>query len=91
MVPYNRDIADQRRKYGDNMLRKGDEHMTAQRQYEAESQAKLDAARQRRQEEKERLEALEVCFIHFSSLTTVAQFPHGLYIPEYILSKLIAV
>lgn len=29
--------------------------------------------------------------LHFSSLTTVAQFPHGLYIPEYILSKLIAV
>jgi RNA polymerase-associated protein CTR9 len=60
LVPYSRDIADQRRKYGDNMLRKGDEHLTSQRQYESEAQAKLDTARRRRQEEKERQEALEV-------------------------------
>ena len=62
LVPYSRDIADQRRKYGDNMLRKGDEHLASQRQYESETQAKLDAARRRRQEEKERQEALEVFF-----------------------------
>jgi RNA polymerase-associated protein CTR9 len=60
MVPYNRDIADQRRKYGDNMLRKGDEHLAAQKQHEAEVQARLDAARRKRQEEKERLEEQEV-------------------------------
>ncbi|KAF8229067.1 RNA polymerase II-associated protein [Tricholoma matsutake] len=58
-VPYSCDIADQRRKYGDTMLRKGDEHLTSQRQYESEAQAKLDAARRRRQEEKEHQEALE--------------------------------
>ena len=60
MVPYSRDIADQRRKYGDNMLRKGDEHLEKQRQFEADTQAKLEEARRKRQEEKDRLEALEV-------------------------------
>jgi RNA polymerase-associated protein CTR9 len=69
MVPYSRDIADQRRKYGDNMLRKGDEHLEKQRQFEAETQAKLEDARRKRQEEKDRLEALEVnmacrCTLH---------------------------
>jgi RNA polymerase-associated protein CTR9 len=60
MVPYSREIADQRRKYGDNMLKKSDEHLATQRHYEAEVQAKLDAARQKRQEERERQEELEV-------------------------------
>ncbi|KAL0956914.1 hypothetical protein HGRIS_003018 [Hohenbuehelia grisea] len=59
MVPYSRDIADQRRKYGDIMLRKGDEHLESQRQFESETQAKLDAARAKRQEEKDKQEALE--------------------------------
>ncbi|KAG6902757.1 hypothetical protein C0995_011905 [Termitomyces sp. Mi166 len=59
MVPYNREIADQRRKYGDSMLRKGDEHLAAQRQFESEAQAKIDAARRKRQEEKEKQEEIE--------------------------------
>ncbi|KAL7281504.1 hypothetical protein ACG7TL_004819 [Trametes sanguinea] len=58
-VPYNRDIADQRRKYGESMLRRCEEQVTTQRQYEAEAQAKIEAARQRRQEEKERQDAAE--------------------------------
>ncbi|TFK85810.1 RNA polymerase II-associated protein [Polyporus arcularius HHB13444] len=58
-VPYSREIADQRRKYGDSMLRRCEEHLSTQKQYEAESQAKVQAARQRRQEEKERQEAAE--------------------------------
>jgi RNA polymerase-associated protein CTR9 len=55
------------------MLRKADEHLATQRQFEAEAQAKLFSARQRRQEEKERQEALEVSTLvqslpgHFSS------------------------
>jgi hypothetical protein len=60
MVPYNRDIADQRRKYGDSMLRKADENIAAQQQYEAEIQTKVDTARRKRQEEKDRQETLEV-------------------------------
>ncbi|KAH7920613.1 TPR-like protein [Leucogyrophana mollusca] len=59
LVPYSREIADQRRKYGESMLRRGDEHLATQKQVEAEAQAKLDAARRKRQEEKERLQALE--------------------------------
>ncbi|KAG6813289.1 hypothetical protein H0H92_012444 [Tricholoma furcatifolium] len=59
MVPYSRDIADQRRKYGDSMLRKGDEHLAAQKQFESETQAKVEAARRKRQEEKEKQEEIE--------------------------------
>jgi len=61
-LPYSREIADQRRKYGESMLRKGVEHLAAQEQYEAEVKERLDATRLTRQEEKERQEALEVCF-----------------------------
>ncbi|KAF8212535.1 RNA polymerase II-associated protein [Mycena galopus ATCC 62051] len=59
MVPYSREIADQRRKYGDNMLRKSEEHLATQKQHEDEQQERRDTARQRREEEKERLGALE--------------------------------
>ncbi|GJJ16208.1 hypothetical protein Clacol_010504 [Clathrus columnatus] len=58
-VPYNVDIADQRRKYGENMLRKGAEHLHAQEVHELEVKEKLDAARLRRQKEQERIDALE--------------------------------
>jgi len=64
-VPYSRELADQRRKYGDVMLRRGDEHLATQRQFESETQAKLNAARQRRQEERERQEALEASRVFF--------------------------
>jgi len=60
VVPYDRDIADNRRKYGDGMLRKAEEHLANQRQFEHETQSRLEAARQRRQEDQERREALEV-------------------------------
>ncbi|KAG6336638.1 hypothetical protein ID866_2445 [Astraeus odoratus] len=59
LVPYSKELADQRRKYGESMLRRGDEHLASQQAFEAEAQARLDAARQRRQEEKMRLEAAE--------------------------------
>lgn len=68
MVPYSREIADQRRKYGDNMLRKGDEHLAAQRQFEAEAQGRIEAARKKRQEEKDRQEALEVELLLFTCI-----------------------
>ncbi|KAJ7646672.1 RNA polymerase II-associated protein [Roridomyces roridus] len=58
-VPYSRDLADQRRRYGDIMLRKSEEHLATQKQVEADIQAKMDSARQKRQEERDRLEALE--------------------------------
>lgn len=60
VVPYNKEIADQRKKYGDSMLRRQEEHLAQQREYEEGMRAKLDTARQKRQEEKERQEVLEV-------------------------------
>ncbi|KNZ74931.1 Tetratricopeptide repeat protein 1 [Termitomyces sp. J132] len=59
--PAKRTLKDlqRRRKYGDSMLRKGDEHLAAQRQFESEAQAKIDAARRKRQEEKEKQEEVE--------------------------------
>ncbi|TFK74286.1 RNA polymerase II-associated protein [Pluteus cervinus] len=58
-LPYPPDLADQRRRYGEGMLRKAEDHLSAQRQHEDEVHAKLDAARRKRQEEKERIEELE--------------------------------
>ncbi len=69
-MPYSRDLADQRRKYGENMLRRCEEHLSTQKQWESEAQAKIEAARQRRQAEKEKQDAVEVCL----SSSTVA--PH---------------
>jgi RNA polymerase-associated protein CTR9 len=70
VVPYNRELADERRKYGDTRLRKADEHLAAQRQFESETQAKLDAARQKRQEERDRQEAREVSRLFLLHHTT---------------------
>ncbi|EGO00400.1 hypothetical protein SERLA73DRAFT_122419 [Serpula lacrymans var. lacrymans S7.3] len=60
VVPYSREMADHRRKYGESMLRRGDEHLSAQKHFEAEAHAKLEAARQKRLEEKRRQEATEL-------------------------------
>ncbi|KAJ6625398.1 hypothetical protein B0H10DRAFT_1942648 [Mycena sp. CBHHK59/15] len=59
MVPYSCEFANQRQKYGDNMLRKSEESFATQKQCGGEVQAKLDTAQQKRQEEKERQGALE--------------------------------
>ena len=59
-VPYDRDLAEERKKYADSMLRRAEEHLSAQRQYEAEQAARLEGARQKRAAERERIETLEV-------------------------------
>ncbi|KAJ1308461.1 hypothetical protein OPQ81_004165 [Rhizoctonia solani] len=58
-TPYNRDVADQRRKYGDSMLRKAPEQLSLQQAHEAEINARRDAAKLKRQEETERLQEAE--------------------------------
>lgn len=58
-VPYSKDVADQRRKYGDTLLRRSDEQMAAQTEYEAALEARIAEAKQRRLDEKLRLEAAE--------------------------------
>lgn len=60
-LPYDKNIADQRRKYGDNMMKKAEEHLQTQRQYDAGKAEKLAYAKKLRQEEREKQEALEVC------------------------------
>ena len=59
-VPYDRDMAEERKKYADSMLRRAEEHLSAQQQHEAEQAARLEGARQRRAAERERVEAVEV-------------------------------
>ncbi|KAI0032889.1 hypothetical protein K488DRAFT_70271 [Vararia minispora EC-137] len=54
VVPYSRDMADQRRKYGESVLRRGEEHLRSQREYEGKVHARQEEARLRRQEEKEK-------------------------------------
>ncbi|KAH7343980.1 hypothetical protein B0J17DRAFT_644869 [Rhizoctonia solani] len=58
-TPYNRDVADQRRKYGDSMLRKAPEQLSLQQAHETEINARRDAAKLKRQEETERLQEAE--------------------------------
>jgi len=60
-LPYDKNIADQRRKYGDNMMKKAEENLQTQRQYDTEKADKLAYAKKLRQEEKEKQDALEVC------------------------------
>ena len=69
-VPYDRDLAEERKKYADSMLRRAEEHLSAQRQYEAEQAARLEGARQKRAAERERIETLEVRRPFFHSLYT---------------------
>ncbi|KAF9518383.1 hypothetical protein BS47DRAFT_1338316 [Hydnum rufescens UP504] len=58
-LPYSQDIAQQRYKYGDTMLRRSVEHVASQKAYEAEVKTRLDAARKLRQEEKEKQDAAQ--------------------------------
>jgi len=59
-VPYDRDLAEERKKYADSMVRRAEEHLSAQRQHEAEQVARLEGARQKCATGRERVEALEV-------------------------------
>ena len=59
-LTYNRDMADQRRKYGEGMLRKSAEHLAAQEKHEADMKARLENARQQRADEKHRQDEIEV-------------------------------
>jgi len=60
-LPYDKNIADQRRKYGDNMMKKAEEHLQTQRQYDGEKAEKMAYAKKLRQEEKDKQDAIEVC------------------------------
>lgn len=55
-LPYSQDIAQNRYRYGESMLRRSAEHIAAQELYEAQTKARMDVARRQRQEERERLD-----------------------------------
>ena len=56
------------------MLRKTADHLAAQEAYEAEVQEKMKAARQRRQEERDRVNQLEVRFSMLCSYSLFTSF-----------------
>ncbi|EJU02087.1 hypothetical protein DACRYDRAFT_99861 [Dacryopinax primogenitus] len=54
VMPFARDLPDQRRRYGETVLRKSGEHVEAQKAYEQEVVAKTEAARAMQEEERKR-------------------------------------
>ena len=57
VLPYSRDIADQRHTYGNNLLRRADESLQKQREYENTINAEHESTRRMLQEKRERKEA----------------------------------
>lgn len=60
-LPYDADLADQRARYGDGLLRRAPEQVTRQESYESEAFARVEEVRKLRQAEAERIRAAEVC------------------------------
>lgn len=58
-------------------MRKGDEQLAAQRQFEAEAQTRLDLARQKRREDKEQVEEKEVQCMHKLNSISIADVDHS--------------
>ncbi|WVQ78211.1 hypothetical protein IAT38_000294 [Cryptococcus sp. DSM 104549] len=58
-LPYDPDLADQRARYGDGLLRKAPAELARQEAYEGEFQARVEEARRMRAAEQERIRAAE--------------------------------
>ncbi|WWC69705.1 uncharacterized protein I206_103648 [Kwoniella pini CBS 10737] len=58
-LPYDADLADQRARYGDGLLRRAPAEMEKQTAYESEFQARVEEARKMRAAEQERIQAAE--------------------------------
>ncbi|KAK4687282.1 RNA polymerase-associated protein CTR9, partial [Tremellales sp. Uapishka_1] len=58
-LPYDAELADQRARYGDSLLRKAPEQINKQEIYEGETQARVEEARRARKEEQDRIQAAE--------------------------------
>jgi RNA polymerase-associated protein CTR9 len=59
-LPYDRDMAQQRHRYGTALLRKGADQVLQQEKHEGDHKAKIEAAREVRTAEKAAAEAKEV-------------------------------
>lgn len=66
-LPYDKEMARQRHRYGVGLLRKGADQVAQQEKHESEQKAKIDAARGVRMAEKAAAEAKEVCLTFISS------------------------
>ncbi|WVR04975.1 hypothetical protein IAU60_001987 [Kwoniella sp. DSM 27419] len=58
-LPYDADLADQRARYGDGLLRRAPAELEKQKAYEGETQARVEEARKMRAAEQERIAAAE--------------------------------
>ncbi|KAJ9120877.1 hypothetical protein QFC22_002812 [Naganishia vaughanmartiniae] len=58
-APYDTDLADQRAKYGESLLRRAPDQIEKQETYEKEQSTKHEIAKQRRAEEKARLDEIQ--------------------------------
>ncbi|KAL7422109.1 protein required for normal CLN1 and CLN2 G1 cyclin expression [Cryptotrichosporon argae] len=58
-LPYDADLADQRARYGEGLLRRAPEQLERQETYESEAKARVEEARKLRAEEQARIQAAE--------------------------------
>ena len=59
-LPYDKDLADQRARYGDGLLRKAPEQISRQEVYENEAAARVEEVRRVRAAEQAKIQAAEV-------------------------------
>jgi len=59
-LPYDVDLVDQRSKYGEGLLRRADDQRQRQKSWEGEQSERHQEALRRRQEERRKLEEIEV-------------------------------
>jgi RNA polymerase-associated protein CTR9 len=70
-LPYDKDLADQRARYGDGLLRKAPEQIYKQEEYENEAAARVDEVRRLRVEEQAKIQAAEVSNPLFSCVVSI--------------------
>lgn len=71
-LPYDVDLADQRARYGEGLLRKAPEQIERQEQYEGEAAARVQEARALRAAEEEKIRAAEVSLMFAISVVLYA-------------------
>lgn len=62
-LPYDKDLADQRARYGETLLRKAPDQVYKQEEYENEAAARVEEVRKIRAEEQAKIQAAEVCHL----------------------------
>lgn len=73
-APYDTDLADQRAKYGESLLRRAPDQIEKQETYEKEQSAKHEIAKQKRAEEKARLDEIQVSSVNTGTATSLLTF-----------------